>query len=538
MSPHIYSERLLSLCGQNDAPELVLWHGWGGSSDIWRPSLSYWRRYYNVTLFDYPGFGRSSYVRCADSASALRLLLPYLPERAIHIGFSMGGMLAAQLAQQFPQRVQAVVTLASNLCFVAQPDWPEAMDADNFARFCQAVASQPQRTLKKFIALQTKGCEHEHALLKQLHYYGWPLPDNVPALTSALAMLATIDNRPYFRRPSAPTLALFGAADSIVPVGAAQRLHTISCAQVVVIDGASHLLFISHAQQCWRSVATFLAAQGLAPKPSQPPMVLDKRQIARSFSRAANSYNQVADLQRHTGQQLLTLATAQPPLSAQQTGGIVDLGCGTGLFLAPLQQLYPYNPLFAIDIAVGMLQQSRQNSSIAKLPLLCADATNMPLASASVAVIFANLTVQWCTNVNALFAEISRVLQPGGYCVFSTLGPRSLFELRSAWRRIDDRVHVNTFITEQTLLTALQSGRSGLQRQYWREEMITQHYGELDTLLNQFRQLGSHNINRGRPLGLMGKRRMQAFRTAYEQQRNSDGLLPVTYQVWYGVLRK
>ena len=80
----------------------------------------------------------------------------------------------------------------------------------------------------------------------------------------------------------------------------------------------------------------------------------DKRQVAASFSRAAESYDSVAALQRNVGQQLL----GQLP-AAINPARWLDLGCGTGYFSRALGARFPMSQGVAVDIAEGMLQHAR-----------------------------------------------------------------------------------------------------------------------------------------------------------------------------------
>jgi malonyl-CoA O-methyltransferase len=54
------------------------------------------------------------------------------------------------------------------------------------------------------------------------------------------------------------------------------------------------------------------------------------------------------------------------------------------------------------------------------------------------------------------------------------------------------------------------------------------------TLMRDLKELGAHNINPGRGQGLTGPRKLKAVMAAYEHFRQSDGLLPATYEVVYG----
>jgi malonyl-CoA O-methyltransferase len=79
----------------------------------------------------------------------------------------------------------------------------------------------------------------------------------------------------------------------------------------------------------------------------------DKEQMRRAFDKAAQQYDTAALLQREVNQRMferLAYIKVQP----QQ---VLDAGAGTGYATRLLQGRYPQAQLFALDIALGMLQQ-------------------------------------------------------------------------------------------------------------------------------------------------------------------------------------
>ena len=93
---------------------------------------------------------------------------------------------------------------------------------------------------------------------------------------------------------------------------------------------------------------------------------------------------------------------------------------------------------------------------------LVADAEALPLVNDSVDLVFSSLALQWCYRPDHLFAELARVLKPGGICVFTSLGPDTLRELRAAWAAVDAHQHVNAFLPAGELVP----GQSGRIRKY------------------------------------------------------------------------
>ncbi|MFC6674187.1 methyltransferase domain-containing protein [Marinobacterium aestuariivivens] len=138
--------------------------------------------------------------------------------------------------------------------------------------------------------------------------------------------------------------------------------------------------------------------------------------------------------------------------------------------------------------------------------------------------------------MTALFRHIHRALQPGGVMVFSTLGPGSLQELKRAWQSVDDHQHVNDFIPVRELENAiLGSGFATLELRRRRQVL---HYPKLQRLTRELKGIGAHNLNDKRPSGLVSRAKLTRLISSYERYRNDNGLLPATYEVVYGVLRK
>ncbi|MDB5982813.1 MAG: bioC [Pseudomonas sp.] len=259
-----------------------------------------------------------------------------------------------------------------------------------------------------------------------------------------------------------------------------------------------------------------------------PGALPDKRQVAASFSRAAASYDSVAELQRDVGNQL----RARLPASLKPQRWL-DLGSGTGYFSRILAQDFSDSEGIALDIAEGMLRHARPLGGAQYF--VAGDAERMPLADHSCGLIFSSLAVQWCSDFAAVLGEAHRVLAPGGVFAFASLCVGTLYELRESWQTVDGMVHVNRFrpFDDYQHLCAA----SGLQVRSLEVQPHVLHYPDVRSLTHELKALGAHNLNPGRPGGLTGRARIMGLIDAYEGFRQSDGL-PATYQVVYAVLEK
>lgn len=258
----------------------------------------------------------------------------------------------------------------------------------------------------------------------------------------------------------------------------------------------------------------------------------DKQKMRQAFEQAATNYDAVAVLQQEVGCRLLE-RLAYIKIQPQR---ILDVGAGTGSTLIGLGQRYPGAQIFALDIAHSMMIQARAKQGwwrrLRKRDhFITGDAEQLPVADASIDLMFSNLALQWCSNLEQLFSEFRRVLKPGGLLMFTTFGPDTLRELRHCWSQVDGYSHVNAFVDMHDIGDALL--RTPFAEPVMDMEMMTMTYANARDIMRDLKTIGAHNVTQGRSRGLTGKGQLQQLMTSYEQYR-TDGLLPVSYEVVYG----
>ena len=257
---------------------------------------------------------------------------------------------------------------------------------------------------------------------------------------------------------------------------------------------------------------------------------IDKLRVRTSFSRAADSYDASAVLQKQVRAEMLSRLSLMKV--APQT--ILDAGCGTGHGSFALQKRFSSAQVISLDIALGMLQKTKtQRPLLNKIfnhqQLLCADIENLPIASNSINLLWSNLALQWCSNLDAAFTEVARVLQPESLFMFSTFGPDTLKELRAA--SSNGHTNVSRFIDMHDIGDALT--RAGFSAPVLDVEYFTLTYNNVKDVMKDLKSIGAHNATQGRARGLQGKGFLQNLIKYYEQFR-SDGKLPATFEVIYG----
>lgn len=254
-----------------------------------------------------------------------------------------------------------------------------------------------------------------------------------------------------------------------------------------------------------------------------------KKDIKASFNKAASTYDSAAFFQNEVADRLLerlNYIKLNPAV-------ILDLGAGTGYSIKKLEQRYKKAKLIALDLAENMLHHAKQEKKwFDRKRFICSDAESLPFKNESVDLIFSNLMLHWCNNIPQAIAEIHRILKPDGLLLFSTLGPDTLFELRESWQKVDQEIHVHSFSDMHLLGDELQ--RSQFKDPVMDMEYITVHYNDVKKIFLDLKDLGTQNIATQRVRGLTGKKKFDRFVHFYEQLRNEEGFIPLTYEVVYG----
>ncbi len=232
--------------------DLVLLHGWGANSAIWNEFATALQCQFRITLIDLPGFGRSQHSPVDYSMDmVLSLLVPEIPKNSIIVGWSLGGMIATELALRYKQYVKGLITIASNPCFIAQNDWP-GMAVKQFYAFAQQLHEDYSTTLKRFLALQFHGVESSKLYLRQAQsLLTYAPPPSINVLTASLTLLEKTDLRSSLSKIEQPMLALFGKMDAMVPKQVSEDLLLYNPhISTKVIEKAGHAAFISHLAEC------------------------------------------------------------------------------------------------------------------------------------------------------------------------------------------------------------------------------------------------------------------------------------------------
>ena len=105
---------------------LVFLHGWGVNSGVWQPLIDILKHQYCITTIDLPGYGlnHQQLPTPYNLQSIATLVEAYLPTNSILVGWSLGGLVAQQIANSYPEKIKQLVLICSSPKFSESDDWP------------------------------------------------------------------------------------------------------------------------------------------------------------------------------------------------------------------------------------------------------------------------------------------------------------------------------------------------------------------------------------------------------------------------------
>lgn len=237
---------------------IVLLHGWGLSSAVWSPLLSQFSPAQTFLVLDLPGHG-SAAAAGETLESWADALVTKLPDNAVLVGWSLGGMLALHIAHRYPEKVARLMLIGTTPRFVQSGNWLPALPAGTLTDFQRNFDADPVATQRRFVALQSLGDTARKAVSANLTAAITPSDEShQPALATGLRLLAETDLRDLIPAITQPVRLLHGGEDKLMPVAAAEWLaDTLPNARLSVFGDAGHAPFVSRAQECAALIESF-----------------------------------------------------------------------------------------------------------------------------------------------------------------------------------------------------------------------------------------------------------------------------------------
>ncbi|MCK6412656.1 MAG: alpha/beta fold hydrolase [Azonexus sp.] len=216
----------------------------------------------NGQFLDLPGYRNTAdgTPPIDDFAAAVAHYAERLPPGATLAGWSIGAQLALAVAAQAPAKVGKLLLVAGTTSFVQRDGWPQAMPPVALAEFTAAMAADAEAMLPRFVGGFNRGDVRAKEVTRILLDQADPRPAS-EVLQSGLRWLAEVDLRPLAPQVQAPTLLLHGAADPLMPQGAAEALAAlIPGARLELFAECAHAPFISRPDEFLARARAFIDA--------------------------------------------------------------------------------------------------------------------------------------------------------------------------------------------------------------------------------------------------------------------------------------
>lgn len=267
-----------------------------------------------------------------------------------------------------------------------------------------------------------------------------------------------------------------------------------------------------------------------------PIQAIDSLRVRGNFSSHADDYDSYASVQKR----VVALLRERWWAAVRPAGRLLDIGTGTGALAASLLATIPGRELVVMDIAHGMTRAAAQRLA---LVLPCdGDARCLPFAAETFSGILSSSVYQWVECLPAAFAEVFRVLVPGGVFALALFGEQTLYELRSSHRLAmaesgrGEASHVQSFPTLDEVSAAIGSSSLVLRDLY--RTMEVEYHADVPDLLRQLKKIGASNAAADRPRGFASRRVMQTMMTLYEKGHRCEQGLPASYEVIIAIAEK
>ena len=244
---------------EGQGPDLVLIHGWGMNTGVWQDVIPQLSQHYCVHWCDLPGYGDNATIVAPSLTDIVNVLLAQAPAHAVWLGWSLGGIIASQVALTAPQRVTQLITVASSPCFMSRTDWM-GIQPRVLANFQTQLVTDFALTIERFLVLQALGSQTAKEDIRQLKAAVLSRPQpQLAALTLGLELLENIDLRQSLTALSQPWLRLYGRLDALVPIKTEPVLSAqYPQSQCYIFTDASHAPFMSHLDEFITVIKTFI----------------------------------------------------------------------------------------------------------------------------------------------------------------------------------------------------------------------------------------------------------------------------------------
>lgn len=255
MTRHLFKlpdGRQLSWYETGQGKPLVLLHGWAMSAAAFGELASLLAADFRLLIPDLPGHGNSDPSLPGTFPAIAQDLNAWLTGIEVDSfflgGWSLGGMLALEMAQQRAEAVAKIILIATTPKFVSGNGWAFGLPAVQVRALARNLGRRFEATLADFFTLAFAGEDISRERLREIRNFAVkqsPLPDHGAAL-ALLHQLIHQDQLELVQKIDQPTLVVHGDLDQVSPVAAGRYIsEMLPHGQLAELPGVGHGPFLS-----------------------------------------------------------------------------------------------------------------------------------------------------------------------------------------------------------------------------------------------------------------------------------------------------
>jgi len=244
-----------------EGPPLVVLHGWGADSRFMAPVVEHLCDRYCTLSFDLPGRGQSEWsfeMKHIDHVADG--IIPFLPESAVFLGWSYGGLVAQSIAIRYPDLVKRMIGVCTTPKFVTEEGWPGIPEPGFTPEFEKAKPEGYLPFITSFIETEFPEDQRSSQQYQTLMQLAQESPKvNMDILVHGVGFCDKADFRKGLPELSMPVDFIFGGKDDTIPREAHAKIKEIAPnTNIHVIDDAKHLPFWTHPKEFFSIIDTIL----------------------------------------------------------------------------------------------------------------------------------------------------------------------------------------------------------------------------------------------------------------------------------------
>lgn len=231
--------------------DVVLIHGWGCDHFHMQPIADMLSKKYRVTNIDLPGRGKSSWDSSIKNIHDIAdSILPHLPENAIYIGWSFGGLVSQSIAARYPSRTKRIIGVGTTPRFIEDKNWPGVPQPGFYVPFSEGINKIGLKEfLKNFFEAEFSEINPKpESYFTLLKHNEMAAPEvNLEILFKGMNICDTTDLRNEFKLLSCPIDLILGEKDGTIPIECHAQIKKLNPAvKIHLIPQAQHVMFWTH----------------------------------------------------------------------------------------------------------------------------------------------------------------------------------------------------------------------------------------------------------------------------------------------------